>query len=183
MKPIYSRFAGAIAVTAAIAACVPAPEPTPPPEPVQTPAQPINLPPAAGPEPTYDNWIDAPQTSGDWTYRSEPGGSIALFGEPQTEARFSMRCERARGSITLMRAADATAPTQLRIRTETADRTLTAQPTGGQLPYIAARVQARDPILDAMALTRGRFAIEAPGSPTLYLPAWGEVTRVIEDCR
>ncbi len=82
-----------------------------------------------------------------------------------------------------MRAAQASSPVQMRIRTETADRTVTAQPTGGQLPYVAASFGARDPIFDAMALSKGRFAIETPGAPTLYLPAWAEVTRVIEDCR
>ncbi|MGE5953581.1 MAG: hypothetical protein ACM308_08200 [Qipengyuania vulgaris] len=41
----------------------------------------------------------------------------------------------------------------------------------------------KSPLLDAMALTKGRFAVETPGLPTLYLPAWAEVTRVIEDCR
>ena len=40
-----------------------------------------------------------------------------------------------------------------------------------------------DPLLDAMAITKGRFAVAAPGEPTLYLPAWAEVSRVIEDCR
>lgn len=181
MKPIYTRLAGALALTGAIAACVPAPQPTPAPEPVAT-STPRPAP-TPTPQPTYANWMDTPQTTGDWTYRSASGGSIALFGEPQTEARFSMRCDRARGSITLMRAADAGAAVPMRIRTETADRTLTAQPTGGQLPYVAASVQARDPILDAMALTKGRFAVETQGSETLYLPAWAEVTRVIEDCR
>ncbi len=41
----------------------------------------------------------------------------------------------------------------------------------------------RDPLLDAMAITRGRFAVEVEGETPLYLPAWAEVTRVIEDCR
>lgn len=48
---------------------------------------------------------------------------------------------------------------------------------------VATRVDADDPILDAMAITKGRFAIETPGLPTLYIPAWVEVSRVIEDCR
>ena len=39
------------------------------------------------------------------------------------------------------------------------------------------------PLLDAMAITRGRFAVEVEGEPGLYVPAWAEVTRVIEDCR
>ena len=42
---------------------------------------------------------------------------------------------------------------------------------------------ARDPLLDAMAFSRGRFAVEAAGMATLYVPSWPEVSRVIEDCR
>jgi len=38
-------------------------------------------------------------------------------------------------------------------------------------------------LLDAMALARGRFAVEVAGYPALYLPNWAEVARVVEDCR
>jgi len=38
-------------------------------------------------------------------------------------------------------------------------------------------------LLDAMALSKGRFAVELEGEAALYLPAWAEVSRVIEDCR
>jgi hypothetical protein len=42
---------------------------------------------------------------------------------------------------------------------------------------------ARDPLLDAIAFSRGRFAVAVPGEPTLYVPSWTEISRVIEDCR
>lgn len=82
-----------------------------------------------------------------------------------------------------MRAADASGPVQMLIRTETANRILNAQPTEDDVPFVSASVAATDPILDAMALSKGRFAVETPGIITLYLPAWAEVSRVIEDCR
>ncbi len=53
----------------------------------------------------------------------------------------------------------------------------------GPVPAIAARVAANDPLLDAMAFSKGRFAVEVAGLPTLYVPSYPEVTRVIEDCR
>jgi hypothetical protein len=34
-----------------------------------------------------------------------------------------------------------------------------------------------------MALSKGRFAVQTLGLPALYIPAWPEITRVIEDCR
>lgn len=127
--------------------------------------------------------MDMARTPGNWFYRSATGGSIALYGEAQTDARFSLRCDTSARSITLSRAGDAASAVPMRILTETAERTLNAQPIRGELPGVAVSVQPRDPILDAMALTKGRFAVETAGMPTLYLPAWAEVTRVIEDCR
>ena len=44
-------------------------------------------------------------------------------------------------------------------------------------------IAAADKLLDAIAFSRGRFALEAAGQETLYLPSWPEISRVIEDCR
>lgn len=44
-------------------------------------------------------------------------------------------------------------------------------------------LQPRDTVLDAMAFSRGRFAVTMTGQPTLYVPSWTEISRVIEDCR
>ena len=186
MKAIYAHFAGALGLTFALAACIP-PSPEPSPAPERTPAAQEPVPqislPAAGPDPAYANWMDAPRTPGDWSYRSDANGSVATYGEPESEGRFVMRCDRTNNRIALTRAAQASGATTMTIRTETADRTLQAQPAHGQLPIVTASVQPRDPLLDAMALTKGRFAVEMAGAPNLYIPAWAEVTRVIEDCR
>lgn len=182
MKPIYSHTAAALGLTFLLAACIPAPrpEPTPVPPPVQT-APP---PPAAAPPPGPANWNDAPQSPGDWSYSAQAGGSLAQFGTPGAGAgSFAMRCNAAQGTVVLTRESTASQPLALRIRTQTGDRVVTAQPVPGQVPSVMVAIPARDPILDAMAMTRGRFAIEAQGTPTLYLPAWSEVTRVIQDCR
>ena len=63
------------------------------------------------------------------------------------------------------------------------NRTLTGQAIAGPPPVVALTLAARDSVLDAMAFSRGRFAVETAGLPTLYLPSWPEVSRVIEDCR
>ena len=69
------------------------------------------------------------------------------------------------------------------IQTSTLSRTLSAQAEPGPPPVIALTLAARDGLLDAMAFSRGRFAVETAGLPTLYVPSWTEVSRVIEDCR
>jgi len=48
---------------------------------------------------------------------------------------------------------------------------------------ISIQLAAYDPLLDALAFSRARFAVVAAGSPPLVLPAWPEIARVIEDCR
>jgi hypothetical protein len=66
------------------------------------------------------------------------------------------------------------------IRSETATSTLQASAADREL---SAAIAAGDPLLDAMALSKGKFAVETAGLPPLFLPSWAEVSRVIEDCR
>ncbi len=173
----------AILPTFALACCAPAPRPVPAP----TPPVQAAPPPVAVAAPSYDNWLDAPQTPGDWRYIQEPNETLAAFGMSATDTQFAIVCRRATRMIGLVRDAAGSAignqPVPLRILTETAQRTESAIPQPGAPPRLVAQLPARDPLLDAMALSRGRFAIQATGFDTLYLPAWPEVTRVIEDCR
>ena len=83
----------------------------------------------------------------------------------------------------LHRAGSAPGPLPLTIATSTATRAFTATPEANATPQLTLVFAPRDPVLDAMAYSRGRFVIEVAGLPTLYLPAWPEVARVIEDCR
>ncbi len=166
----------------ALACCTPAvptADPTPPP-PVNT-APPA--PPPALAAPQYDNWLDAPQTAGDWTYRDGNALSFATFAQAGSAARFGIECAKSTQTVRLVRGANANGQVPMRIRTETASRLLTATPSPDGRPILAAELPARDSLLDAIALSRGRFAVETGGLDTLYLPAWSEVTRVIEDCR
>jgi hypothetical protein len=69
------------------------------------------------------------------------------------------------------------------VRTEFMERGIAAQPAESDPAWIFARVPARDALLDAMAFSKGRFAVEVAGLQALYVPSYPEVTRVIEDCR
>ncbi|MDG5748608.1 hypothetical protein P8Q88_10500 [Qipengyuania sp. XHP0207] len=184
MKPIYAHAAGALALSSTIAACVPAPDSTPAPEPVAT-STPTPTPSAAPlpPPPMESDWIDQPQTAGSWSYRATGNSTRAYFGSASSPGgAFSLECKTPGRIIELGRPGRTSQ--SITIRTETASRTLAAG--SGEIASPAstvAQLSANDPLLDAMALTRGRFAVETPEMPTLYLPAWAEVTRVIEDCR
>lgn len=173
-----ATFATLITLTAV--ACVPpAPEPTPtPPSPRPAAmATPVTRP---TPIPTSTAWIDQPQTPGDWRYAATGGGSVARFGEAASEARFAVECNSASHTVSLLRYGPAGSNAPMIVRTEFGDRSLAASASGDAL---RASLAATDSTLDAMAFSKGRFAVEVAGATPLYMPSWPEITRVIEDCR
>jgi hypothetical protein len=146
------------------------------------------------------NWLDYPATEGDWRWSGSGEQPRASFVGRDGVELLGLRCQRARGLLVIERhgprlsppaaATDpvlAEAQTQLSITTTTRVALL-AQPLvgpgearGGE--GLAVAVPAGDPLLDAMVFSRGRFMVEARGWMPLYLPAWPEVARVVEDCR
>jgi len=163
----------ALACTA-LAACVPPPAPTPAPAPAPAPRPAPPPVPTPSPVPSVTSWMDAPLTPGDWTY----AGGLARFAD-----HLVMRCNRTAGAVEIGRAGTSAAPAQMIVRAELMERGIAAQPAESDPSWIFARVPARDPLLDAMAFSKGRFAVEVAGLPALYVPSYPEVTRVIEDCR
>ena len=172
-----------LAVMLALASCVgptapPRPAPKPAPAPTYTPPKP-----APTQAPLGKDWRDWPVTPGDWAYRQDGRGSIALFGERGADAVLTLRCDRTANTIYLSRQGLANGPVAMTIRTSTLLRTLSAAPTGGTPAYVGAALQPRDALLDAIGYSRGRFVVEQAGYPTLVVPAWAEIERVTEDCR
>jgi len=129
------------------------------------------------------NWLEAPQTPGDWTYATDGTETFAVFGEGPERPRVIVRCDQGTRKIVVGRFAQAGPEITMRVRTETVERVLVALSQKSRTPLVATEFEAHDPLLDAMAITLGRFAIEIDGMEPLYVPAWAEVTRVIEDCR
>jgi len=198
MKATYLNAAGAIALTFAIAACstglvpdvpapvaAPAPASLPAPEATPSPAPPPPPPPppASVQEPVYENYLDAPQTPGSWTYVNEPNETLALFGASVQKPVFMIRCAGGRVALARVLETDQSAPRSMSLTAETGTRTLEASPVRVNPIILAAELDPRDGVLDAIAITKGRFAVAMEGARTLYLPAWVEVSRVIEDCR
>jgi hypothetical protein len=108
-----------------------------------------------------------------------------LFGAGGGNAVLTLRCDAASATLYLSRQGSAATP--LTIRTSTVARSLPVQPTSpgpaGSPAYVATRLAARDPLLDAIVYSRGRFIVEQAGAATLVVPAWAEIARVTEDCR
>lgn len=171
-----------------ISACVPssnAPASAPAPVARPAPSRPAP-PPVVVQAPMSDSWMDAALTPGRWSYSDygQAQGKRALFSDADAQFYFSLTCvTQPNGPQILFSRTGRPGKRDLAmtVRTETAQRTLAAQQ--GTPSLIAVAVAANDPLLDAMALSKGHFAVETEGEPTLYLPTWAEVSRVIEDCR
>ena len=123
----------------------------------------------------------SPVSPGNWTYREIAGGSEASFVDGTGTTRMVLACGKVTRLVTLSRVSAAPAA-NLSFWTTSTSRSLGArfdQPSG----RVIAQVGGMDPLLDALAFSRGRFAAMMPGSPALVLPAAPEVAHVVEDCR
>jgi|GEM_PF-2637793 len=105
-------------------------------------------------------------TPGEWRYVATATGSQALFGEA-----IELRCERSTRRVQLRRITPGP-PSPISIATDTAERTI---PADGWL-------DAGDPLLDAIAFSRGRFIVSG-GGERLVIPAFPEPARSVQDCR
>jgi hypothetical protein len=166
----------ALAPLAVLGACVSAP-PQPEPQQVVRPAPPPPLPAAA----PVANWTERALTPGTWMWRTDPRGAVALYGPVGTDAALVVRCDRAAQRFYVSR--PATAGSQMTLRATTGAKAYVARPTGATPGYVAAELTTRDPQLDALAFSRGRFMIQLDGAADVIVPAWPELARVIEECR
>lgn len=184
--PFPPRFFpwAATALAALLASC--ASPPPPPPQHMPRP-RPTYTPPPPRVEPPL-GWRDAPITAGNWRWSRIGGDSSARFAEGPNGAALEFRCDRAAGAVLLIRASSVSASSanervSLIVTTTSTVRALTAQPLGGPQPAVIVSLPVRDPLLDAIIFSRGRFAVEARGFAPIYAPTWPEIARVVEDCR
>ena len=158
-----------LALVLYLAGCVP---PAPPPKPAAPPPPP---PPVAQPVP--QDWRDRTETPGNWTYARDATGTSARFGLAGPPL-FLIRCELTSHLVSLTRAGGTAAAMQVETSYSATKWPAQAAPGGTTVTF-----NARDPFLDKMAFSRGRFTVAVEGLPELILPAWAEPARVIEDCR
>jgi hypothetical protein len=163
--------------------CVPPPpqsKPVPVPQPTNIPvvkADPVK----PGIVQPTGHWTDWKMAAGSWVYRRDERGSIALYGAPGSDALVTLRCDKARARLFLSRAGNVGG--SMTVRTSSTSKPMAVQPTGGKPAYAASEISVNDAILDAMAFSRGRIALELVGTQNTAIPVWSEIGRVVEDCR
>lgn len=118
---------------------------------------------------------------GDWTYTSATDGSEATFTNSSGLPQLTIRCTRSTRRIALLKAASAASPS-LWVWTSSDKKSLTAT-YDSSTGRVVADLGAYDPLLDAIASSRGRIGFSSSGLETLVVPPWADVARVIEDCR
>lgn len=154
------------ALMLAVAGCTAIPQPAAPPpapRPVAPAPTPAPLPtPAAG-------WEDRAVDAGAWRY--DAGSRTAAF-VPTGSANPLLTMACSGGGIRLTSALAG----NVSLRTSAGTDQLRFD--GG-----SANLANRDPRLDRIAFSRGRFALETPDGGALTLPVQSEIGRVIEDCR
>ena len=134
----------------------------------------------AAPAPAPDFSYSTP-LPGTWAYSPAADGGQAVFHDAAGRAQFTIQCTRSQRRITMSKPATGAAPA-IFVWTSSNSRSVPASfdPT---LARLSAPLTAFDPLLDAMAFSRGRIAASVSGGPALVMPVTGEVSRVIEDCR
>ncbi len=176
-----SMNAATIAVLLLLGSCAAppkAPAPLPPPVIVPSPR------PTPAPMLPRLGWRDAPLTPGDWRWSNSDGRSTARFGTANSAAIASFICDRNSGRVLIGRSGGGDAAAPMAVNTSSNGiQPLLPDAALSSPGWLVAAVSARDPILDAIAMSRGRFLLEAGNSAPLILPSWPEISRVIEDCR
>ena len=118
---------------------------------------------------------------GAWTYAKTADGSEATFVGASALPQLILHCTRATRRVTISKPASAAAP-YLQVWTSSTARNLPAGFTPATV-RLSATLAAFDPLLDAMAMSRGRVGVGVAGQPALVVPPWAEIGRVVEDCR
>ena len=118
---------------------------------------------------------------GNWSFAFVTGGSEATFTDTAGNQQLWAHCTRPTRRVSIAKRGAGATPF-LQVWTSSISRSVPASynPATGR---ITIDLSAYDSLLDAIASSRGRFGIGVPNQPSLVVPPWAEVARVIEDCR
>ncbi len=168
-QAMWTRYGLMVPLLLAVAGCAAVPTPQAPtpsaPQvvgPAPTPAAPLPVP--------NKSWEDRMVDSGAWRY--DAANRSAAFIPPTSAGKPLLAMTCTGGGIRL------TAGLIGDVSLRTSAGTDQIRFDGG-----SASLPSRDPRLDRIAFSRGRFALETPGGGALTLPVQSEIGRVIEDCR
>ncbi len=148
----------------------------------------IALAPAASVSAQAADHSASPVAPGSWTYQPLPGASEARFIDTGGIARLVIRCTKATRRVNLS-PTSAVPAASIFVWTSSASRNVPVRFEANSM-RVTADFSAFDPLLDAIAFSRGRVAVTLAGAggstlvvPALVMPSGPEAARTIEDCR
>jgi len=119
--------------------------------------------------------------AGSWSYAPASDGSEAVFANASGYPQLWVHCTRATRRISI--ALPATAAVTV-VNVWSSSVTRSAAPSfNATVGRASVDLANFDPLLDALANSRGRIGFALGSQPALVLPAWPEISRVVEDCR
>ncbi|PEQ14475.1 hypothetical protein B2G71_02500 [Novosphingobium sp. PC22D] len=119
---------------------------------------------------------------GNWTSKREAGNRMALYGEPETEAAFSVRCEA--GDLVFSRSVSVPeGPVPLTIVFDGDSERVSAMAQEDPIPMVTGRLPAVNAFAGALARAESPIMIQVPGAPTISLPPSDQFRTVVESCR
>jgi hypothetical protein len=118
---------------------------------------------------------------GNWTYGSTNDGSEATFSNASGQPQLTIRCTRSTRRVAILKAASSASPS-LWVWTSSEKMSLPAT-YDSSTSLVSTDLGAYDPLLDAIASSRGRIGFSSSGLEALVVPPWADIARVIEDCR
>lgn len=119
---------------------------------------------------------------GSWSSKTMAGHPAVLFGQPQTEAAFSIRCEE--GELVLARSLRRPAGTvAMTVMAGGQARALQAISRPDPMPAITARLDASDALAAELMTTREAIAVRIGDGQSFRMPASGALRRLVGDCR
>jgi len=131
--------------------------------------------------PAIPDLSTATTLGGNWSWAQTTDGSEATFTDAYAHPQLTIHCTRATRRVSINKPASSAAPF-VGVWTSSQTRNLPAS-FDSKTARLSAQLAAFDPLLDAIATSRGRIGISVSGTPALIVPAWAEIARVVEDCR
>ncbi|MBR0553356.1 hypothetical protein [Stakelama marina] len=138
--------------------------------------------PGALPAPEF---AGADMAKGSWTSKTLAGGSAALFGPSESEARFIIRCDPDSHQIVFIRSgAMPVQDAMMHIATDTGATAFPAHAADTQAPEVRAESSPTLPFVgETLAANPARIAVKLGDDPALVMPGDPAIGRVIHGCR
>jgi hypothetical protein len=132
---------------------------------------------------TKDDWLGLTVINGNWRWAREGTLSVARLSLASGRERMGLSCDPATRLVSMTIDAPPTGSGMVSVTTTTLSKDVPIASVPDR-PW-ASRItfKARDPLLDAIAFSRGRFMIQQAGVTPDVAPVQPEIGRVIEDCR